>query len=561
MLVAHTRRVSRPTRLMAAAVIGAAVAVAGCTTGGSTPSPGPASSTLSADDCPGGGASTAHDLLLNEITTALQKHDQNALVGLAGSADAKAAMESWWDNLNSIGFTTGGAALVLGSSADEPTELTARIGVHNKLDPTSTANKGGEKTDNVIATDYVLTVRPGADACHLQVTRWVSATHAPWDSGKPLYVVHTAHTVVAGDAAMKAQVDRIAPEAEHAAAWLHTFFHHNQRDEMVEQAGHVVFVAADSAEVEQWFRASSAAKPKGWVADPSNIGGLAFPLPGVTLPMSLPKGAVKPQPISEGTGGARTLISPAGEHGNTTDAEGILVHEFTHDLLANDNIGYYLGGTGAPASTVEGAARLVEAYFHDSPNDATGRNGKRLLAGPLPRAVHQAPSRPVRRATADRCRDLRESRPGRLLLLAERQRVRLRRCRKDHRRAAGGQVRLPQRRGSAERRAEEQEGRHVRVLELQRTAAELGASGPVDVRALNPGRSAFAMRPQVGDHPIPVAVERGVARGLDEQIVTPPAVLQDDHQQAHDQQECHESGHGRNHALIRFPPPLANMTL
>jgi hypothetical protein len=90
-----------------------------------------------------------------------------------------------------------GAALVLGSSADEPTELTARIGVHNKLDPTSTANKGGEKTDNVIATDYVLTVRPGADARHLQVTRWVSATHAPWDSGKPLYVVHTAHTVVA----------------------------------------------------------------------------------------------------------------------------------------------------------------------------------------------------------------------------------------------------------------------------------------------------------------------------------------------------------------------------
>lgn len=87
------------------------------------------------------------------------------------------------DNLNSIGFTTGGAELVLGSSADEPTELTARIGVHNKLDPTSTANKGGEKTDNVIATDYVLTVRPGADACHLRVTRWVSATHAPWDSG------------------------------------------------------------------------------------------------------------------------------------------------------------------------------------------------------------------------------------------------------------------------------------------------------------------------------------------------------------------------------------------
>ena len=556
MSVATTRRGARRTRLVAAAVIGTAVALTGCTAGGGAPTPGAGSSTLSADDCPGGGAVTAQDLLLNEITIALQKHDRPALVGLAGTPDAKAAMASWWDNLDAIGFTTGGAKVLIGSSIERPVGLVAQIGVHNKLDPTSTSNQGGKKVDNVIATDYELTVRPGADACHLQVTRWSSASHAPWDSGKPLYVVHTAHTVVAGDAAAKGQVDRIAPMAEHAATWLRTFFHHNQHDEMVEQAGHVLFVASNNSEVQQWFQ-SSVTKPKGWVADPSNIGGLAFPLPGVGLPMSLPKGAEKPQPISDGVGGARTLISPAGQRESRTDAEGVIVHEFTHDLLADDNVGYYLSGKGAPASTVEGAARLVESYFHYSPNDATGRSGKRLLASPY-LATYIEPH-------------LRQF-DGRLPSDAE----------------IYGTVALADYYYSLSASAYGYDGDGKISQSLQAVKfAYLNGGDPLSgVLRSNKGgeyvfwssselrphwaqfvrssfgslidgrlidgwsrRSRFAMRLEVRDHPLPIAVLGHASRRTDVQAVMPSGVLQHHHQQAHDHQEGQESGHGRNHSL------------
>lgn len=70
--------------------------------------------------------------------------------------------------------------------------ITARIGVHNALDPTSTANVGNRRTDNVIATGYKFGLGDNtANPCQLRIAAWTPLTNL--NGGDPLSGVLRSH--------------------------------------------------------------------------------------------------------------------------------------------------------------------------------------------------------------------------------------------------------------------------------------------------------------------------------------------------------------------------------
>ena len=355
--------------LSGALALAAVLVLAACSSDKPTSAASATSSPNASSSCAASQPDQLRNLLAAEITSALQKRDRTAFLSLAASPGAKRAMSSWWTNVDALGFTTGGAqALRTGGR-----HVDMSIGVHNALDPTSSRD-GKARTPNVVATQYRLGVQQATSGpCHLIVTSWTSRSAAPWDIGAKLYVVHTKHTVVAGERRMKSEIDRVAPYAEKAAAWSFGFFKHNRHADYIEQNGFVLFLPSTDAQATSWFRAPTTKKPKGWIGDPTFAGGYAFPLSGVTVPETylLPKDSPKLHPVTQITGGARTILTSAGRHYDTTVMTGVIVHEFTHDIFANKNIGYYLGGDGASSSTVEGAATLLQAYFSRSPDDPT----------------------------------------------------------------------------------------------------------------------------------------------------------------------------------------------
>lgn len=317
--------------------------------------------------------------LAGNFTAALQKHSKTAFLAIAATQAAKAPMSTWWDNVNALGFTTGGAQV---EDRGNPTEASLRmkIGFHNKLDSTS-KDAHDRNTPDTPATEYQLATKrihdggPASTKCHLAITGWKPLSNAPWDVKQKLYVVKTQHIVIAGEPRMKSEVQRIAPIAEKAAAWDHAFFKLADRADYIHLTGYLVFVPSTAQEEQHWFRAPTAKKPSGWVADVGGAAGVQFPLPGVQVPISgMPEGSPKLAPVSTNTGGGRVIVTATGRHEDDVRLEATLVHEFVHAIFANDDIGAYLDGDPVPGAVSEGAARWIESYFVSAPNDANSPN-------------------------------------------------------------------------------------------------------------------------------------------------------------------------------------------
>jgi hypothetical protein len=330
-------------------------------------SPAASSSAAQATACTQG-ASSQHDVLAAQLTNALQKHDESAFLALAGDATVKVTMQMWWTNLDAIGFTTGGAQALDEDAPNPASQTYMAIGVHNPFDPNSKTSTTAGAPD-IAATDYLLTTTPGT-GCLQHISAWKPLSNAPWDMTEKLTVVKTAHTVVAGPAAVASTVRAIAPVAEAAANWDFQFFKANNGTRYLHQTGFVMFVPQTDAQTEGWFDGEAARKPKGWIGDATSVAGFAHPLFGVQLPNRIGLPTDTPT-FTDGKnlhGGARVIISRAGLGESPVERQGVLVHEFVHDLLADYDNGYYLGGKGVDAATAEGAARWVESYYDNSPS-------------------------------------------------------------------------------------------------------------------------------------------------------------------------------------------------
>ena len=317
--------------------------------------------------------------LAGNLTWALQKHDKRKFLALGTTTATKSAMSRWWDNVDALGFTTGGAQA---EDRGEPAEgsLRMKIGFHNRLD--SMSNDTHDKsTPDTPATEYQLGIKQvrdgGADSnkCHLAITAWKSLSNAPWDVDHTLYVIKTGHVVIAGERSMSAEVRRIAPIAEQAAVWNQQFFKLADRADYIHLGGYLVFVPANVQEEQHWFRAPTAKKPSGWVADVGGAAGIQFPLPGVQISQSgMPEGMPELAPLSTNTGGGRVILTATGRHEDNIQLEATLVHEFVHAIFANDDIGAYLDGEPVPGAVSEGAARWIESYFVSAPNNVNSPN-------------------------------------------------------------------------------------------------------------------------------------------------------------------------------------------
>jgi hypothetical protein len=320
------------------------------------------------------------DALFGKLTGYLQAGDRAGFLGLA-SAAARPAMQTWWDNLKAIGFTTGA---VIPTAAHDVVRVdrhgngTAVVlaGAHSPLDPAD--NKG--KPD-VPLTRYRLGLhfaRPGATG---QITSWQSLDHAPWDQGT-LYVRKDTHVVVAGPAAESGVVDQTVPVAEAAADYDIGLVNHVNPQDLDGQQGFVVFVSGRAATRDPWLRPVK--QPSGW--PPRFLSAQVFQLPG---PGTTQVDATSAGSISDGTtGGARVVVPPYQQDANGPKAHGqtvTLVRDFMLSILAahNQALANGLAAIRVPSWPLEGFAVAVQILFEADNNPAPAHYDFSLLTGDL----------------------------------------------------------------------------------------------------------------------------------------------------------------------------------
>lgn len=343
--------------MRAVPTLGIVAVLAACTviggSGGSATPPGGYST------CPPPSAFEDREDVLQDLTAALQHHDGSGFRTLAGTPAAEQAMTMWWRNVSAIGFTTGAIRPARDLNNDEPQPFLLDIGLHNSLDPSDE-----QKLPQAPATRYKVTTRRAGPGCgHVVITDWQPMSNAPWDAPTRLFVVHTPHTVVAGDPALRPQIRRVARIAEQAATWDFTFFRAEHKRVYVEQKGFVTFVAATNKQAETWLRPPGAPKPKGWVGDAAFADGYEFPMPGADVWPGVRGRQTSSSPI----GGSRIVITPAGVRDNDVNLEGTLVHEYVHAIFRVNDVWSWGGGPRLPAATAEGAARWIEALYDSDP--------------------------------------------------------------------------------------------------------------------------------------------------------------------------------------------------
>jgi hypothetical protein len=345
-----------------ALALGAVTVLAACTASSTGGHPA-GSSAQGSSSCPAVTSSYEDQQgLMQSLTDAIQGRDAAAFDKLAAAPTARQAMHMWWRNAAALGFTTGSVSPSDNVSIHGVHPLKLEIGVHSPLDP---VDDGTPKAPKVVGAWYRLTtVHGGPDCKQVQIASWKPLSNTPWDSPRPLYVVKTAHTVVAADGAARSAVRRVARLGEKAARWDFDLFRVLHKTRYLEQRGFVTFVAANNLQANTWFRPASAPKPKGWRADAGNAAGFEFPMPGV---QGWPSITSRQKVSASPTAGSRVVITPKGQRAGNTELEGTLVHEYVHAILRVNDLWSWGSGHPVPAATSEGAARWIEAMYYSNP--------------------------------------------------------------------------------------------------------------------------------------------------------------------------------------------------
>jgi hypothetical protein len=298
------------------------------------------------------------DALFQRLTKDIQDKNEKDFLSLVAPA-ARPAVQTWWDNMQAIGFTTGlimptnkTDQVNLDTKGDGTTEVLA--GTHNVLDPVD--HKGHP---DVPLERYQIGLHFSGPKAIGQITAWKPLGDDPWDEGGKLYVRKDSNVVVAGPAADSAVVDETLPIAQAAAAYDVGLVNHVHPSDL-RQLGFVVFVTGDPAVRERWF--STTKQPSGW---PPAVAGLTaqLPGPGASANTNWSLGNL----AGDTTGGARVVITPfEDQNGGTQQLEAAeLVHRFALDILAANNQELAPGVPLPPVPTwaVEGFAVAVEAAY------------------------------------------------------------------------------------------------------------------------------------------------------------------------------------------------------
>ena len=304
------------------------------------------------------------DALFKQLTKDIQGNDEKDFLSLVAPG-ARPAVQTWWDNMQAIGFTTG---LVMPTDKTDQVNLdrngdgtaTLLAGTHNALDPLQ-----GKKPD-VPLERYQIGLHFSSAKAIGQITAWKPLGDDPWDQGGKLYVRKDADVVVAGPAADSAAVDETLPIAEAAAAYDIGLINQVHPSDL-RQSGFVVFVSGDLTVRDRWF--STTKQPSGW--PPASNGVTAqLPGPGASADTGWSLGSL----AGDATGGARVVIAPFEDQTDGTrqleTAE--LVHRFALDLLAASDQPLFPGSPApdAPAWAVEGFAVAMEAAYDGNTNPA-----------------------------------------------------------------------------------------------------------------------------------------------------------------------------------------------
>jgi hypothetical protein len=305
------------------------------------------------------------DALLKRLTEDIQKPNEKDFLSLVAPS-ARPAVQTWWDNMQAIGFTTG---LIMPSNKTDQVNLDTKgdgttvvlAGTHNALDPME-----HNKNPDVPLERYQIGLHFSSAKAIGQITAWKPLGNAPWDQGK-LYVRKDSNVVVAGPAADSAVVDETLPIAQAAAAYDVGLINHVHPSDL-RQEGFVVFVSHDPAVRNRWF--STTKQPSGW--PPNSSSGLTAQLlgPGASADTNWSLGNL----ANDGTGGARVVITPAeDQNGGTPQLETAeLVTRFALDILSASNQALIPGfpAPSIPAWAVEGFGVAFEAAYYSNTNSA-----------------------------------------------------------------------------------------------------------------------------------------------------------------------------------------------
>jgi hypothetical protein len=304
------------------------------------------------------------DALFKKLTLDIQGNNQKDFLSLVAPA-ARPAVQTWWDNMEAIGFSTG---LIMPTAKSDQVDLnghgdgtaTVLAGTHNALDPVDAKRK-----PLVPLERYQIGLHFSSPTAIGQITAWKPLGDDPWDQGGKLYVRKADNVVVAGPAADSSVVDETLPIAQAAAAYdIGLVNHVNSND--LRQLGFVVFVSNAPTVRGRWFAGTK--QPSGWPS--AFFGGFTAQLPG---PGASADTTFAPSNLSAATtGGARVVITPfEDQNGGTQHMETAeLVHQFMLDILAAENQELLPGMPllPVPSWAVEGFAVAVQILYEGNTN-------------------------------------------------------------------------------------------------------------------------------------------------------------------------------------------------
>ncbi len=305
------------------------------------------------------------DALFKKLTQDIQHDNQTDFLSLVAPA-ARPAVQTWWHNMQAIGFTTG---LIMPAAKTDQVNVNSRgdgtamvlAGTHNALDAVDSKGKSLVPLER-----YQIGLHFSSPRAIGQITAWKPLGDDPWDQGGKLYVRKDSNVVVAGPAADSGVVDETLPIAQAAAAY-DTGLINQVHPSDLRQLGFVVFVSGDPTVRGQWF--STTKQPSGW--PPASNGLTAqLPGPGASADTNWSLGN-----LSDGTtGGARVVITPfEDQNGGTRQLETAqLVHRFALDILAANNQELVPGVAllPVPSWAAEGFAVAMQAAYYSNTNAA-----------------------------------------------------------------------------------------------------------------------------------------------------------------------------------------------
>lgn len=316
------------------------------------------------------------DALLKQLTKDIQADNEKDFLSMVAPG-ARPAVQTWWDNLQAIGFTTG---LIMPSDKTDQVSLDAKgdgttvvlAGTHNSLDP-----QDNKQRFDVPLERYQISLHFSSPTAIGQITAWKPLGNAPWDQGK-LYVRKGENVVVAGPASESGVVDETLPLAQAAAAYDYNLVNHVHPSD-IRQSGFVVFVSGNPDVRSSWF--STTKQPSGWPSASTSLTA-QLPGPGASLDTNWSLGNL----AVDTTGGARVVITPfEDENGGSRQLETAeLVTRFALGILSASNQGIAgFPAAAPPAWAIEGFGIAFEAAYYSNTNSTPDEYSFKALTDQL----------------------------------------------------------------------------------------------------------------------------------------------------------------------------------